>query len=204
VYFETIRLVKEVPMNDVARPAGRPRSAAIDAALWRAALLVVETEGYARLTMERVAAMTGVSKATIYRRFGSRSELAAEALLAAYPIAPQQGEERKGAVERHLQRVFAAVSGPVGPVLRGLMADAQLDASFREVFRERFIRVRREALAVAVRHEYGNRAGLELALDLAFGAMWYRLLVGHAPLDPSAATEIAEVLRNHLRRKQSV
>jgi hypothetical protein len=30
-------------------------------------------------------------------------------------------------------------------------------------------------------------------LDLAFSAMWYRLLVGHAPLDARVATEVAHV-----------
>ena len=35
---------------------------------------------------------------------------------------------------------------------------------------------------------------LDLAVDIAFGVMWYRLLSGHAPVDGALAAEIAAAL----------
>ena len=34
-------------------------------------------------------------------------------------------------------------------------------------------------------------ADLAMLTDLAYGVLWYRLLVGHAPLDPGAARDLA-------------
>ena len=34
-------------------------------------------------------------------------------------------------------------------------------------------------------------ANLDLLVDVAYGVLWYRLLIGHAPLDPRAARDLA-------------
>ncbi len=80
------------------------------------------------------------------------------------------------------------------PLLRGLMAEAQLDPSLAAPFR-RFVDRRRAALAaLLVRHRLRPPA-VELALDLAFGTLWYRLLVVHARLDDAAADRLAHALQ---------
>jgi AcrR family transcriptional regulator len=173
---------------------GRPRSIQVDEGIFTAALAIVGEQGYGRLTVEGVAARSGVSKASIYRRFSSRSELAAEALLARYPIGPDPVEPGEGAVRRHLTRIFEAINASAAPVLRGLMGDAQLDPAFGERFRTRFIMSRRLALAEAIRLEYGRVASEELLLDVVLGATWYRLLAGHARLDAVLAVELSELV----------
>ncbi|MFJ5834249.1 TetR-like C-terminal domain-containing protein [Streptomyces sp. NPDC093089] len=42
------------------------------------------------------------------------------------------------------------------------------------------------------RGELPAGADLELAADQVFGTFWYRLLVGHAPLDPAEAAHHAD------------
>ena len=178
------------------RPLGRPRSDSIDGALFRAAHEIVGAEGYGRLTIERIAALSGISKASIYRRFRSRAELAAEALLAVVaPVSVSESDEAAGSVERYLRYIFGVVREQAGPMLQGLMADAQLDSRFKEVFRERFVRERRDAFARAIEAEYGCPANLELLLDFALGLMWYRLLVGHGALGDRDAADVAAALR---------
>lgn len=182
-------------MTGGTRPLGRPRSDAIDGALFRAAHEIVGAEGYGRLTIERIAALSGISKASIYRRFQSRAELAAEALLAVVgPVSVLEGDEAGGSVERYLRDIFRIVRERAGPMLQGLMADAQLDPRFREIFRERFVRERRDAFARAIEAEYGRPANLEVVLDFALGLMWYRLLVGHGALGDRDAAEVAAAL----------
>lgn len=181
-------------MAGAHRPLGRPRSYAIDELLFRTAFALIAGEGYGRLTIERIAAVSGVSKASIYRRFRSRAELVADALLANYAIVPAVSADPVGSVERYLQRIFAAVRDRAGPMLQGLMADAQLEPEFRVIFRERFIHARRSALADAITAEYGQPANLDLLLDFALGTMWYRLLVGHGTLSDRDAADIARAL----------
>jgi AcrR family transcriptional regulator len=64
----------------VNRPGGRPRSAAADRAIREAVLDVYAEHGFAGLTVDAVAERAGVSKATIYRRHCSKSELVFDAL----------------------------------------------------------------------------------------------------------------------------
>jgi Tetracyclin repressor-like, C-terminal domain len=85
------------------------------------------------------------------------------------------------------------------PVLVGLMAQAVLDPVFGNAFRERFLFARRAALRGVLeravdRGEVGRDADLELVIDVVFGVLWYRLLVGHAPLDDAAGRELASLV----------
>src|SRR3954453_502741 len=67
-------------MSVGTRPPGRPRSAEADRAILQAALELLAEDGYRLLTMERVRERSGVGKATIYRRYGSKEELVSAAI----------------------------------------------------------------------------------------------------------------------------
>ena len=64
-----------------ARTPGRPRSAEADEAILRAALELLVDDGYRALTMEGVRERSGVGKATLYRRYGSKEELVRAAIV---------------------------------------------------------------------------------------------------------------------------
>ncbi|SHN25177.1 TetR/AcrR family transcriptional regulator [Cryptosporangium aurantiacum] len=71
------------PGAQLRRPpgvSGPPRDPARDAKILRAATELLAEGGYPALTMDKAAARAGVGKATVYRRWQSRAELAAEAL----------------------------------------------------------------------------------------------------------------------------
>jgi len=81
-----------------------------------------------------------------------------------------------------------------------LMAEAQLDPAFEEPFRAWVQSRRAVVLAILARGrergEIAPDADLDLAVDQLFGAFWYRLLVGHLTLKPSAAAaHVAQLLR---------
>lgn len=59
---------------------GRPRDPGRDAALLSAALEVLAETGYERMTMDQVAARAGAGKATLYRRWPSKSALVLDAV----------------------------------------------------------------------------------------------------------------------------
>jgi AcrR family transcriptional regulator len=62
------------------RGPGRPRDPHVEAAIVQATLELIDEQGYARLTLEAVAARAGVGKATIYRRWPGKEELAVHAV----------------------------------------------------------------------------------------------------------------------------
>ena len=61
-------------------PRGRPRRPETDAALMRATVELLREKGPTGVTIEAVAARSGVARTTIYRRFASRRELIVAAI----------------------------------------------------------------------------------------------------------------------------
>jgi AcrR family transcriptional regulator len=59
---------------------GRPRDPAIDEAIIVATRARLVRDGYSRMTLGDIAADAGVSRPTLYRRWGSKFELVTDAL----------------------------------------------------------------------------------------------------------------------------
>jgi hypothetical protein len=80
-------------------------------------------------------------------------------------------------------------------VVVGLMADAQSDPGFAAELDARLIGPRRRALrAVLERGALPVGVDPELAVDIAFGVMWYRLLNRHAEVDEQLAEDVAALV----------
>jgi hypothetical protein len=102
-------------------------------------------------------------------------------------------------LEAFLSAGFKRLTDVSGPMMRGLMADAVLDEEFREVLMHAFISKRRDAVRQMldrgiVRGELDAQADLDLACDLIFGPMWYRLLLGHGKLDARFARQLTSTV----------
>ncbi len=63
------------------RGRGRPRSPENDGAILDAAAALLREQGFARMSMEGVAAAAGVSKPTLYLRYASKAELVVAVLV---------------------------------------------------------------------------------------------------------------------------
>ena len=111
---------------------GRPRDPEVDAAILAAALELLATVGYSRLSMDQIAAHAGVGKASVYLRWPNKVALVAEAVERHADVAPpipDTGTLRldmltflRALLRRKstAQRAVAAVSGEIGsnPELR--------------------------------------------------------------------------------------
>jgi AcrR family transcriptional regulator len=152
--------------------------------------------GLCGLTMEGVAREAGVGKVTIYRWWPSVAAVTLEVLLEdageSCPV-PDTGDSAAD-LKTFLRGTFAAIRAHAGPLLRCLMVEAQKNPAFREEFRARFIRSRQDALAGLLRRRQAGAKERVLIVDLIFGAMWYRLLVGHAPLDDALADDLCRMV----------
>jgi AcrR family transcriptional regulator len=179
------------------RGPGRPRSAEARRAILDAALALASSRPYPELTIDAIARQAGVSRQTIYRWWRTPADVLLEALLdRGRDIQVQDTGDIDADVAEFMRRSFAALRGRIGRVQRSMMAAAQGDDALRERYRSEFVEQRRAVLIDALRRaqEAGRLppgAPLELAADVAFGVMWYRLLVGHAALTDRAAREVA-------------
>ena len=68
---------------------GRPRDPSLDTAVLAATVDLLAEVGYARLTMEQVAARAGVSKASLYLRWPNKVALVAQAMQHRADVAPE-------------------------------------------------------------------------------------------------------------------
>jgi AcrR family transcriptional regulator len=197
-----------VPTADTPsrRTGGRIRSQDAHEAVLTAAIELVEELGYQAVTIERVAARADVAKSTIYRWWKSKPALVMDAYRTA--VEQRMPEPDTGSLTGDLTAFVRALYG-VGahPIrvrtLRGLMAEAQLDPAFAEPFRE-WVETRRAVVLTLLargveRGELPAAADLDAATDRLFGLFWYRLLVGHQPLDPALAPDHVDQLLHGLR-----
>lgn len=182
--------------------SGRPRSREAQEAILEAAYaLLLESDGRS-VTIEAIAKRAGVGKPTIYRWWPTLADIVLEALHSKAEVEIEGVPHEAGPETVHgfLRKSIKAIQAGSGVHLRFLMAQAQQDEAFCQRFREQFVSKRRAVLRSVLKNEAGKGAGwgLDLAVDMVFGAMWYRLLTGHAALDEAFVDELAEAAVNLL------
>jgi AcrR family transcriptional regulator len=171
-----------------------------------AAAALLAEKGLQGMSMEEVAARSGVSKATIYRRWPSRGALALDAFLAEFQgyLPPPSASDIRGDLRQSLTAwVRAVTSTRAGRVLVGLLAEAQSDPALAEAWRKRvFSPLRQQHKAIVEgaveRGELPPGTDADLVLDLVFGAAYHRLLHRHLPLDERFAAEAADLVADGL------
>jgi len=104
----------------------------------RAAILqVLAQSGYAGLTMDAVASVAGVGKATIYRRWRTKSDLVADAVAELSQLsteAPDTGS-LEGDLRVLLRWLVGAVNGPLGAATLSLLSALPHEPGLRDAFR---------------------------------------------------------------------
>lgn len=191
---------------------GRPRR--LPSRPWRtrervvaAASQILRREGYARVTMERVAAESGVATTTLSRRWPTKAALCMDLYLA---VARRElRDPDTGDVSRDLKRIAATVirlqtRTIAGPALIGLIAEAHLDpqnsAAFLAEFAERRRALSRLVLARAIgRAELRSDTDVDLVIDALGGAVTFRLLQRHAPLTIAFTDSLVDLVLSGCR-----
>ncbi|MGW4774314.1 TetR/AcrR family transcriptional regulator [Nocardia sp. NPDC004278] len=179
---------------------GRPRSEDARRAILHTALELCERDGYQDLTIKAIADGAGVGRQTVYRWWPDKASILIEALIGladehAELRVPDETADVLGALELLLTATFELARKVTGQALVGLMADAQRDSNLSNRLQEAVIGPRRAALRALLQR--GVDAGtlieavpLDLVVDFAFGAMWYRLLSHHAPVNAALAKDV--------------
>jgi AcrR family transcriptional regulator len=193
------------------RPPGRPRSEAARRAILIAALELVAEVGYARLTIEGIAARAGVGKQTIYRWWPTKGDilLEAAAVKAELHVPVTDHGSYEADLRAFLKASYKLANHPqLGDLLRAIIAEAQINPEFGARFRADFLQRRRDALAVITdraleRGDLPERPDPVTIADIVFGTIWYRVTATRQPLDNDLVEDLTATLtrpNRHLGR----
>jgi len=174
----------------VRAPVQPRRNTGTRARVLSAAARILQRDGYARLTMEGVAAESGAAKTTVYRRWPTKAALCMDLYL---DVAGRElHDPDTGNVAGDLRHIANTIirlqtRTVAGPAFIGLIAEAQLNPSTRAAFLAEFAERRREVTRRVLRRaiergEVRRGTDIDLVIDALGGATTFRLLQGHAPL----------------------
>jgi AcrR family transcriptional regulator len=198
--------MRQAPIPPTKRKPGRPPSESARRSVLETAYRIVMSEGLGRLTIERVAAESGVSKPTIYRTWTNAQDLAMAAFMA-QPLtdAPVSRASSAQAVLRaHLRGVIEAFATQRGRQITLTMASADPESELAKAFRNQVILKSRETGRQLVQRamvslEIRPDIDIEAALDMLYGPLFFRLLTGHQPLVPKLADHLVATLFDGVR-----
>ncbi|MEV6768271.1 TetR/AcrR family transcriptional regulator [Nocardia sp. NPDC051030] len=162
--------------------------------------------GYAKLTVDTIAAAAGVGKQTIYRWWPSKAAVALDAVNER--MNPATDFPDTGDIVADLQTQIAsltkALTGDIGAIYRGVIAEAQTDpriaAAVRDTIVEPRITACRQRLdhAIAlgqIRDDIPTRAMVEML----YGPVYYRYLLGAPDDEVRASAELVGYILEGLR-----
>jgi AcrR family transcriptional regulator len=186
--------------DTAARPPGRPRSTQADEAILRAALELLAAHGYAALTMEAVRERSGVGKATLYRRYGSKEELVRAAIVhlnSDIPLPEDTGSIAGDFAATAANVLAGAARTGALTLMPRLLSEVAGDPEMHALFHEHLVEPRRRVVRGIVerakaRGEIRPDVDCDLAVDLMVGPFIYRLIISGG--DPAAIGDPAEVL----------
>ncbi|OFW97851.1 MAG: hypothetical protein A3D94_04395 [Alphaproteobacteria bacterium RIFCSPHIGHO2_12_FULL_66_14] len=180
-------MARQPPAPSPAR--GRPRDPRTRAAILTAARALLERGGLTAVTIEAIAQKAGVSRPTIYRYWSNAPAVAMAAFLEATgaPEAARGARTPLAALRAQLHAVADAFAAPTGRSVAAMVAAAQSETELAKAFRHEFITRNRDATRLLLERCIEDKlvappADMELVLDLIFGPLFYRLLMGHAPI----------------------
>jgi AcrR family transcriptional regulator len=186
---------------------GRPRSERARAAVLAAATDLLVNGQIDAVTMEAIAARSGVSKSTIYKWWPSPAHVILESFFnrARHTMTVDENaslQEVLTAQVLSLIRLFR--DSDAGPLMADLMAASQADPDIRAALEEEWLRPRRQVTAGLLRTgiargELAPGSDIEAAVDQLYAPVYYRLLLGHEPLHDALAAPLVRQLLDGLR-----
>lgn len=185
--------------HEVAPKGGRPRSAEADQAILEATVQLLIEGGFRRLTVDAVATRAGVGKATIYRRWRSKSELL-RATLARVEETPEFVDSRNlrsdlQALLRWLVEHFA--DSEAADLMPLLVTESRFDPDLRDL-RDSVSQQGRDVVHQILdrarsRGELADDLDLEVVIDMLIAPIFIRRLITSAPIttqDTDAAVDL--------------
>jgi AcrR family transcriptional regulator len=165
-----------------------------------ATLELLAKSGFGSLSIDEVANRAGVHKTTVYRRWGTRERLVAEALATLgtteVPI-PDTGTLRAD-IEAVAHGVSANLATPLGRALAQTMVGGGDDPEIARITAE-FWSTRFDLTSVLVdraieRGELPTETDTRFVVEMVVAALWFRSIVTRAPISDEVIASVVDVV----------
>ncbi len=181
---------------------GRPRSEDVDLVILESVLDTIAEDGINKVTMEGIAQRAGVSKASLYRRFPTKSDMAkaaVEHIRSESPTIPERGS----AYERLLyvmEATRASIQGSrYGRIMLAVISHSHDHPELAQLVYDRILQPRRMRIREIVEQgieagEFPSTLNIDVAMPTLIGPMLY--LGMWSMCDPVSQTSTEDVLRS--------
>lgn len=168
----------------IVTPKGRPRSDDSTNRIRSATIKLLKEKPFFEISLDEIAAASGSSKTTIYRRWQSLEELCADSFF--YEAKGLIRIEETGSLEQDLTRALIRfgkfLNGPWGKALRTLIGATALKSSAADVVLHNYYVLRWKQIGDVLRRaqvngEISRDANLDHLTDRLFGPMFYKFLI---------------------------
>jgi AcrR family transcriptional regulator len=183
------------------RRPGRPRDPGYDKAILDATLEILNDKGYAGMTIDGVAARTGVGRPTIYRRWPSKPALVIAALTQSPGVSPtpDTGALRDDLLAFQRDQVAMMDLPASRRITAGLVADLVADPELAETYLGDYVGLRQTSVSQALqrgveRGELRPEADFSLIYDLLIGPLFMRSVVRGERLGPALAEQTVDLV----------
>jgi AcrR family transcriptional regulator len=178
------------------RAPGRPRTG-VDATVFAATLSTVHELGYARATVDRIAAAAGIAKTTVYRRWPSKGVLITACLIDAFGPVPLTGADREQDLSSAIRWIAGKIGEPgIGAAFAGVFTDAVNDPALRQVLATELQDPYRLALQEAL-GEPENR--VLFLIDVVVGTLLHRMGMTGEPMVDADVDDLVRMVLGVLR-----
>jgi AcrR family transcriptional regulator len=177
------------------------RSARVREAVLRAALEILKEQGLEGLNFSEIGRRAGVHGTSVQRRWGSRENVLFEAVLTYVNqtiAAPNTGSFRDDliAFNRSLRDYC---STPFGGAIVQMLVTTPYDGQALATNRAEFMRIRAESARAMIRRarerdELRPDIDDEIALELALGPLYTRMLITRQPMDDGHIERVIDTL----------
>jgi AcrR family transcriptional regulator len=177
--------VSNSPDPDVRRKRGRPRDPEADGRILAAASSLILLRGFDSMTVDEVATNAGVGKATVYRRWARKEDLAVAAMEQLYRDempTPDTGVLREDLREMY-SSVLSFVNSPAGTdYVRTTIKESMRDERIATLYREASKRAEENAAFVfrraIARGEVRADSSISTAVEFLGGLIAARAITG--------------------------
>jgi len=193
--------MSRIHKDSISQQRGRPRYPQVDKAILQATLRLLATKGYARMTMDDIAAEAGIGKPTIYLRYNGKIDVATAALahinLQKAPPTTADSKNDLIAQLRLHQDIMAELATSM-QMIATLLAEEHHTPQLLALFRQQVITPQRQLIrhVLAQGVQLGHiRADLDLdiAVELLLGAHYAHYLLGE-PFPASWAEQVVATM----------
>ncbi len=189
-------------------PTGRPpspRSVRTRRAVLDATAALMTEGGLAAATIDAIRDRSGVSKTTIYKHWPNRLCVAVDAFaegLAHEASLPDTGTAR-GDFAEQVRRISTFYTSPLGHVFAHLLANAMQDPDAAAWLTARLLASRQDGIhelwgRAVTRNEVRDDVDPDIAIDILFGPVMWRLMRRNTPLTDTEVDKITDAVLSGL------